>query len=118
MILFNWLLVGHFVGDWMLQNDWMARNKHGRWWSLPCLVHCFVYTVIMLGALLFTGPYTYSQMLNFGLVIYISHWLIDGFDLARTWGRLINQTDRIFVRIVVDQTMHILILVYVAEYLL
>jgi hypothetical protein len=31
-------LVGHMVGDYLLQNDWMAQNKKQR--SFPCVVHC------------------------------------------------------------------------------
>ncbi len=35
MTLFTWLTLGHFVGDFVFQNDWMARNKqralHAPW---------------------------------------------------------------------------------------
>jgi len=45
------ILVGHLVGDYLWQNDWMANRKvykkddpltHSR---LPCLVHVFLYTL-------------------------------------------------------------------------
>lgn len=36
-------LVGHLVGDYLLQNDWMALNKKSS--SFHCAVHCAVWTV-------------------------------------------------------------------------
>lgn len=37
------LLVGHLVGDFLIQNDWMAINKKKE--TLPCLVHVSLYTL-------------------------------------------------------------------------
>ncbi len=34
-------LVAHLVGDFILQNEWMASNKKHR--SFACLVHVLVY---------------------------------------------------------------------------
>ena len=36
-------IVAHFVGDYLLQNSWMAINKTKRW--LPAIVHAIVYTL-------------------------------------------------------------------------
>ncbi|SRR5690606_2527777 len=112
MTIFSWLLIGHFVGDWMFQNDWMARDKRGRWWSSQCVIHCIVYTVIMLVFAWF-GSGQSASATQLGIlfsVTIITHWLIDGFNLAEIWGRVVNQTQSDFVRIVVDQTMHIFVL--------
>jgi hypothetical protein len=115
MTLFTWLCIAHLVGDWMLQNDWMARNKRSHPWEAACLIHCLVYTATLgvvyvwamqrQGHLLVPGP-----ALAFVLIIFTSHWLIDGWDLPRRWGVLVGQTDNMPVRIVVDQTMHIIVL--------
>lgn len=35
-------IIGHLVGDYLLQTDWMANNKKLRSW--PCLVHCLIWT--------------------------------------------------------------------------
>jgi hypothetical protein len=35
-------IIGHLVGDYLLQTDWMAQNKKLRSW--PCLVHCVIWT--------------------------------------------------------------------------
>ena len=33
-------IIGHLVGDYLLQNDWMALNKKAS--SLHCAVHCCI----------------------------------------------------------------------------
>lgn len=35
-------IIGHLVGDYLLQNDWMARNKKSVSWI--CLIHCVLWT--------------------------------------------------------------------------
>lgn len=35
-------VIGHLVGDYILQNDWMANGKKARHW--PCVVHCALWT--------------------------------------------------------------------------
>lgn len=37
------LLMGHFIGDYILQNDWQALQKKEK--KLPLFVHCSIYTV-------------------------------------------------------------------------
>ena len=46
MNIFAWLFVGHMVGDWLLQNDWMARGKKTGMFALPGLVHYSIYTAV------------------------------------------------------------------------
>jgi len=120
MSIFSWLVIGHFVGDWMLQNDWMARHKRGRWWSAPCIVHCLVYSIVIVQAAWIgsRGALPAVQLGAFFALIFVTHWLIDGFDLARRWGNAINQTQNDSVRIVVDQTMHMIVLAGAASFLL
>jgi hypothetical protein len=120
MTLFSWLLVGHLVADWMLQNDWMARNKQSRWFSPAILVHCTVYTLILVISLWFAEPpdADLPRYLSFALLIFLSHWLIDAGRLAAHWVRLLRQTPLHFVQMMVDQTMHILVLVALIETLL
>ncbi|HQY94479.1 MAG: DUF3307 domain-containing protein [Caldilinea sp.] len=112
MTIFAWLIIGHFIGDWMFQNDWMARDKRGRWWSAQCVVHCLVYAgILALVAWLGSGrTLAIGQLSLIFCFILLTHWLIDGFNLAHHWGRIISQTQSDFVRIVVDQTIHLLVL--------
>lgn len=65
-------LVAHLVGDYILQSDWMVREKGRN--SLACAVHCVFYTLPFL--LLTTDPLVLA-------VIGGSHFFIDRWRLAR-----------------------------------
>jgi hypothetical protein len=65
-------LVCHAVGDYLLQSDWMAREKVKRWW--PALVHASVYSLPFLAL----GPSWWAWAL-----IVATHATIDRLRLAR-----------------------------------
>lgn len=67
-------LLCHLIGDYCLQNHWMAINKTRS--SLVCLVHVLLYTLPFL--LLTTSP------LSLGIIAG-THFVIDRFSLARYW---------------------------------
>ena len=122
MSLFDLLVVAHLVGDWMFQTDWMAKYKRGQPWSAACLSHCLVYTTALLAGL---GLANAAGIATIGVVqaggaaffLFVTHWLIDGFALPRTWAAWVNHTDKEFVLIVVDQTMHLATLGWLAWWL-
>lgn len=115
MTLFAWLALGHLVGDWLLQNDWMARGKARARLSAACLAHCLLYTASLAPVLLWQAK---DARLAVALaMIFLSHWVIDWGDLARRWGRLLHQTDTETVRTVVDQTFHLGVLAVLAAWL-
>ncbi len=58
------LLLAHFVGDFLLQSDWMALNKSRR--NEVLTVHALVYSLCFL----FWGW-------KFWLLTFYSHWLTD-----------------------------------------
>lgn len=60
--LFCLMFMGHLVGDYLLQNQWMAINKSGKGWlgHLTCTVHVAIYTLAMC---------TFLHMFRFGF-----HW--------------------------------------------
>ena len=37
------LIVCHFLGDYVLQVDFLAKTKGSNWWHL--IAHCFLYTL-------------------------------------------------------------------------
>lgn len=113
MTYFEWLLVGHLVGDWLLQNDWMVRLKQNGLLNRAILVHCLIYTAILLLAHQVASP-AGPDLLLFVPAIFLSHWIIDAAALARRWIRLFGQTDAAFMRIAVDQVLHILVLAALA----
>jgi hypothetical protein len=65
-------IIAHFVGDYILQSDWMVKEK-GRSW-LAALVHVVFYTLPFL--FLTTNPVTLA-------IIAGTHMVIDRYRLAR-----------------------------------
>lgn len=72
-------MLGHFVGDYLLQTQWMATRKTIEGWEghKACTVHVLLY---MLAVALFTGWYPL-----FLLAIGIPHWIIDRWSLGGVW---------------------------------
>lgn len=118
MTTFTWLLLGHLVGDWMLQNDWMAKNKQKHLFTVAGMSHFIIYTICIVGVVLFfvDGSHTSGSILSITLIVFISHWLIDAMNLARIWSKLIQQSDLPMVRVMVDQCFHLLVLAFLAVY--
>jgi hypothetical protein len=95
-LIFPAMLVGHLIGDWVLQSNYMAQNK------LHCPVARFWYVLV----------YTIVSWLCFGLVApsvsaasaffvwtLITHFVID----SRRW----RTSAPLFVQIAADQSLHI-----------
>jgi hypothetical protein len=70
----------HFVGDYITQSHWMAKEKTQRWW--PAIAHAATYTLPFL--LLTQNPVAL-------LVIGGTHAVIDRYRLARHLVWLKNQ---------------------------
>lgn len=68
----------HLIGDYVTQSDWMANEKTKRF--APAAIHAVVYS---LGFLLF------RPSIAAWLVIWISHFFIDRYRLARyvVWAK-------------------------------
>ena len=75
------LLVAHFIGDFVLQSDWMALNKSKSWWAL--YVHAVIYTLTVLPVLAFYGADPYYAV---GLT-FITHFATDAIT-SRITSRL------------------------------
>jgi hypothetical protein len=112
MNIFIWLLVAHLLGDWLLQNDWMAKGKKQGPFALAGILHFTIYTGTVVAALWLSGVRDKSPMsyLVIAAAVFLSHWLIDARDVAAHWMRFYRQSNLEMVRIMVDQTLHILVL--------
>ncbi|MBN1484557.1 MAG: DUF3307 domain-containing protein [Chloroflexia bacterium] len=89
-----WLLLAHLLGDWVLQNDWMANGKKRGLFTLAGLVHYSIYTTaillgLWLGGVRARGPAFY---LAIGGATFVSHWLLDGTDAVERWMRFFRQS--------------------------
>jgi len=74
------LLVGHLVGDYLLQPRVMAENKGekgGLWWSL---LHGAIYTVCVCALL---RDFSTTAV----AAVFVSHWPLDRFGVASLWCR-------------------------------
>lgn len=77
----NYVLLGvlfHFIGDYLIQTDWMARLKTTRW--LPAIMHGVTYTLLFVFV---------TQSVLALLVIGGTHIIIDHYRLARhvVWAK-------------------------------
>ena len=119
MNTFGWLVVGHLVSDWLLQNEWMAEGKRQSLINLAGMVHYAVSGLVVTGALWLSGARgrNLGFYLGAGIILFVSHWLIDATDCARWWMRLYRQSDIEVMRLMVDQVLHVLVLVFLAVFL-
>jgi len=104
----HWIYA-HLIGDYLLQNDWMAQNKKKKSWN--CLVHIFTYML----------PFLFCGMNWWQLVlIAIQHYLVDRTQfvvwLMETKGSTKFAYDACspWSIIVTDNIIHILWLAFVA----
>jgi hypothetical protein len=71
------LIVAHFVGDFLLQSDWMALNKSKNFQALSA--HVLIYSLIMMlwaiGHL--NTEYVSNGVVLFALATFITHLLTD-----------------------------------------
>lgn len=80
-ILFK-LLMCHFVGDYVLQNDFIANTKGTNWWHL--IVHSFLYS------LPFYVVFGFCWKIG---VILVSHIIIDA--LKARWKKISYSEDQV-----------------------
>ena len=67
-------MVGHFFGDWILQNDWMALNKRRS--HLVCAWHSLIVTTCICLCAGWWNVYVFAYLL-------LTHFLIDRWDFVR-----------------------------------
>lgn len=114
MNLFTYLLLGHLVGDYLLQTSWMAMNKASRW--LPLLTHCLIYTLSLIVAMIVGGVPIHSGVV---LLIFFSHVFLDKRFFVVWWTRTImgvKNPEGNWLTIVVDQVFHLLVIGFIAHY--
>lgn len=74
------IVLAHLVGDYLLQNDYLANEKTKRW--KPAVIHGVLYTV----------PFAFiTQSWAALLVICVTHIVIDRLRLAKHFIWAVNQ---------------------------
>lgn len=101
----TWILLAHFVGDFVCQNSWMAMGKSKSW--KPLAVHIAVYTVVLLAMVGFPYHAFGRRAILWCLVNGGLHCITDFFTArinARNWAK---QKYRAFwIGIGADQFIH------------
>jgi hypothetical protein len=73
--------VGNLVGDYLLQNDWMATNKKQS--SFVCAIHCAVWTICVM---LFSG-----WPLWVAAPLFVSHFVQDRTNIIARYMDALGQ---------------------------
>ncbi len=107
MSMFDYLLLGHLVGDFLLQTSWMAQYKATKW--LPLLAHVTVYTAVIALFGLFAGGLSLPAL----ALVFISHMVLDRRRFVAFWVKriqMVTGADSKWLSIVADQIFHLLFL--------
>lgn len=121
------LLITHFIGDFLLQSNWMALNKSKNWRAL--CIHCFCYSLCF-----FWLGFTFIW------ITFITHLIVDSLTsrlTSKLWfielaprGNLhksrwpffanVSMTKRhwFFVMIGLDQLIHYMVLFKTYQYIM
>lgn len=107
---FDILFIGHLIGDFLFQTEWMAVNKEKKWLAL--ILHSCIYTfsiVVVAAALM--KMLTYLSI----SIIFLSHIFLDRRTFVNWWASTVMHIEKEngWLKIVIDQIFHLLILVLV-----
>jgi hypothetical protein len=134
LTIFEKILLGHLVGDYLLQTEKIAllKTKKGLNGNLWCILHCLIYTASIC---------LFTQTINPILItlIFISHYPIDRWSLADKWlmvirgrrmlvsyykfkkGEIHSEFGLIYsciVYTVVDNTVHLLLMISIFSWVI
>jgi len=98
-------LIGHLVGDYLLQTDWQATHKKLPGWGgwLACLCHCLLWTASIL---VFTGWWRW----DLAVLVFLSHLVLDRTHIVRWILKVARKPQEKWLLIVTDNTIHLLFL--------
>lgn len=108
----SFAIVGHLVGDYLLQNDWQAQGKKKS--SLICAIHCSLWT---LSVVTFAGWWKWWVI----GVLFATHFIQDRGPLIRKFMHLNDQDGFAgaplgpWSIIAVDNVFHIVTLAIIAK---
>lgn len=112
-MIFTTVLIAHFIGDFVLQTDEMAKGKSSsmKWLAL----HIGTYTSVLLVAAVFF--LSWQQAVAFAAINGAGHMLTDYFTSrisSKMWAA--ERVHDFFVVIGADQLIHVLILYWSCMY--
>lgn len=111
-----YILLAHWIADFVLQSDNDAKNKSKNWANL--LNHTAIYSLFMTGAIMILYPILVTKLLVFYLIMLTSHTLIDAITSrinSKLWAQ--GKVHNFFVSIGFDQWLHYAVLFSSIKYL-
>ena len=111
--------VSHLVGDFLLQTDWQAMNKHGDsgspWVSRKALLsHVSIYTLCFVPALIWIGDEVeLLGAIGLAALIFVPHAVLDDGRLLRAYIVRVKRSPNPpppGLSLAVDQSLHLLCL--------
>ena len=96
--VFAVFVVSHLVGDYMLQTDWQAVNKHGGLLGTSTMrraliAHVATYTLAFVPSLIWLAPSTGVGVVGVAALIAIPHLLQDDGTLLAMYSRRVKKAD-------------------------
>ncbi|QOX63895.1 DUF3307 domain-containing protein [Anoxybacterium hadale] len=110
--LFLYLIIGHVIGDYVLQTSWQIEKKRTSWGAL--LTHLIIYTIVIYVLSFFAGRIT---LLSISIII-LTHLILDKFNLISKTIELVTKKEcnSIKINFICDQGVHIMILFLIAMF--
>ena len=119
MTIFESLFLAHLVGDWLLQNEWQAVNKRKRWQAL--ISHVVIYHMVVLAVLVLRFGFQNANVYIAVAFLAVTHAILDLRRpvewFIRTFRLSANRDLDLWLVIVVDQSIHLVLLGLTALYL-
>ncbi len=114
------MILAHLLGDYVFQTDFMARNKTKS--SSVAALHAAMYTFVLAAVLATEFQVSTETTEVFALkllVVFITHFLMDRYSLARRWMQLDFVDQKGFAEsmkpwstIIIDNTGHLCVLAF------
>lgn len=84
------LCMGHLMGDYLLQINWMALNKKEKGWTgwIAAAWHCILWTLcVSLWMFPELAPLVaiYPTFIGTLVLIFASHWILDRYGFIEWW---------------------------------
>ncbi|MDN3439179.1 DUF3307 domain-containing protein [Planococcus sp. APC 3900] len=107
MSQFDYLLIAHLIGDFLLQTGWMAKHKASKW--LPLLTHVSIYTTVIALFGHFSGGLSFMAV----AIVFIGHIILDRKTFVLFWVERVQMAkgpEKVWLSIMADQIFHIILL--------
>ncbi len=112
--VFAVFFVSHHVGDYLLQTEWQAINKHGGLTGAPVkrralVSHICTYTLAFVPAMIWLWPSLHAGVFGVAALIAIPHLIQDDGRLLAAYARRVKKTDinvNVVLGVLLDQAFH------------